>query len=123
ENFLRTTRVDWSVAVALSTLLFVPLAPFADVTIKVKFATFPVVIVFGMLAATISPTVTDQSTLVVRKKFSQITAANGDVVTIRLDYQNPTNTIVPTATLTDTLGSNLTYEVNTGKWNGVTVYD
>ncbi|WP_336000009.1 isopeptide-forming domain-containing fimbrial protein [Acinetobacter johnsonii] len=68
-------------------------------------------------------TVTDQSTLVVRKKFSQITAANGDVVTIRLDYQNPTNTIVPTATLTDTLGSNLTYEVNTGKWNGVTVYD
>lgn len=68
-------------------------------------------------------TVTDQSTLVVRKKFSQITAANDDVVTIRLDYQNPTNTIVPTATLTDTLGSNLTYEVNTGKWNGVTVYD
>lgn len=68
-------------------------------------------------------TVTNQSTLVVRKKFSQITAANGDVVTIRLDYQNPTNTIVPTATLTDTLGSNLTYEVNTGKWNGVTVYD
>ncbi|MFX7412412.1 hypothetical protein ABTI97_19040, partial [Acinetobacter baumannii] len=57
-------------------------------------------------------TVTDQSTLVVRKKFSQITAANGDVVTIRLDYQNPTNTIGPTATLTDTLGSNLTYEVN-----------
>lgn len=68
-------------------------------------------------------TVTDQSTLVVRKKFSQITAANGDVVTIRLDYQNPTNTIVPMATVTDTLGSNLTYEVNTGKWNGVTVYD
>lgn len=68
-------------------------------------------------------TVTDQSTLMVRKKFSQITAANGDVVTIRLDYQNPTNTIVSTATLTDTLGSNLTYEVNTGKWNGVTVYD
>jgi hypothetical protein len=68
-------------------------------------------------------TVTDQSTLVVRKKFSQITAANGDVVTIRLDYQNPTNTIVPMATLTDTLGSNLTYEANSGKWNGTTVYD
>ena len=68
-------------------------------------------------------TVTDQSTLVVRKKFSQITAANGDVVTIRLDYQNPTNTIVPMATVTDTLGSNLTYEANSGKWNGTTVYD
>lgn len=68
-------------------------------------------------------TVTDQSTLVVRKKFSQITAANGDVVTIRLDYQNPSNSVVTTATLTDTLGSNLTYEVNSGKWNGTTVYD
>lgn len=68
-------------------------------------------------------TVTDQSTLVVRKKFSQITAANGDVVTIRLDYQNPSNSVVTTATLTDTLGSNLTYEANSGKWNGVTVYD
>lgn len=68
-------------------------------------------------------TVTDQSTLVVLKKFSQITAANGDVVTIRLDYQNPTNTIVPMATVTDTLGSNLTYEANSGKWNGTTVYD
>lgn len=68
-------------------------------------------------------TVTDQSTLVVRKKFSQITAANGDVVTIRLDYQNPSNSIVTTATLTDTLGSNLTYEANSGKWNGTTVYD
>ncbi|MBJ9709231.1 hypothetical protein I5514_17870 [Acinetobacter baumannii] len=68
-------------------------------------------------------TVTDLSTLVVRKKFSQITAANGDVVTIRLDYQNPTNTIVPMATVTDTLGSNLTYEANSGKWNGTTVYD
>lgn len=68
-------------------------------------------------------TVTDQSTLVVRKKFSQITAANGDVLTIRLDYQNPSNSIVTTATLTDTLGSNLTYEANSGKWNGTTVYD
>lgn len=68
-------------------------------------------------------TVTDQSTLVVRKKFSQITAANGDVVTIRLDYQNPSNSAVTTATLTDTLGSNLTYEANSGKWNGTTVYD
>lgn len=68
-------------------------------------------------------TVTDQSTLVVRKKFSQITAANGEVVTIRLDYQNPSNSIVTTATLTDTLGSNLTYEANSGKWNGTTVYD
>lgn len=68
-------------------------------------------------------TVTDQSTLVVRKKFSQITAANGDVVTIRLDYQNPSNSVVATATLTDTLGSNLTYEANSGKWNGTTVYD
>ena len=68
-------------------------------------------------------TVTDQSTLVVRKKFSQITAANGDVVTIRLDYQNPSNSVVTTATLTDTLGSNLTYEANSGKWNGTTVYD
>lgn len=68
-------------------------------------------------------TVTNQSTLVVRKKFSQITAANGDVVTIRLDYQNPSNSVVTTATLTDTLGSNLTYEANSGKWNGTTVYD
>ncbi len=67
-------------------------------------------------------TVTDQSTLVVRKKFSQITAANGDVVTIRLDYQNPSNTATGNITLTDTLDSTLTYQSNSGEnWNGTTV--
>lgn len=67
-------------------------------------------------------TVTDQSTLVVRKKFSQITAANGDVVTIRLDYQNPSNVATGNITLTDTLDSTLTYQSNSGEnWNGTTV--
>ena len=36
-------------------------------------------------------TVTNQSALTVRKKFSQTTVANGDVITVRLDYQNLSN--------------------------------
>jgi uncharacterized repeat protein (TIGR01451 family) len=67
-------------------------------------------------------TVTDQSTLMVRKKFSQTTAANGDIVTIRLDYQNPSNVATGNITLTDTLDSTLTYQSNSGEnWNGTTV--
>lgn len=66
--------------------------------------------------------VTDQSALVVRKKFSQTTVANGDVVTIRLDYQNLSNVATGSVTLTDTLDSSLIYQPSTGEnWNGAVV--
>ncbi len=66
--------------------------------------------------------VTDQSALVVRKKFSQTTVANGDVVTIRLDYQNLSNVATGSVTLIDTLDSSLIYQPSTGEnWNGTAV--
>ena len=66
--------------------------------------------------------VTDQSALVVRKKFSQTTAANGDVITVRLDYQNLSNVATGSVTLTDTLDSSLIYQPSTGEnWNGAVV--
>jgi hypothetical protein len=71
-------------------------------------------------------TVTNQSALVVRKKFFQTTAANGDVVTIRLDYQNLSNVATGSVTLTDTLlntpTSSLAYQPNSGEnWNGTAI--
>lgn len=67
-------------------------------------------------------TVTNQSALVVRKKFSQTTAANGDVLTVRVDYQNISSIATGVVTLTDTLDSSLVYQSNSGEnWNGVTV--
>lgn len=67
-------------------------------------------------------TVTNQSALIVRKKFSQTTVASGDVIIVRLDYQNLTNTATGVVTLTDTLDSSLLYQANSGEnWNGVTV--
>ena len=67
-------------------------------------------------------TVTNQSALTVRKRFSQTTVANGDVVTIRLDYQNLSNVATGSVTLTDTLDSSLIYQPSTGEnWNGAVV--
>ncbi len=67
-------------------------------------------------------TVTNQSALTVRKKFSQTTAAHGDVVTIRLDYQNLSNVATGSVTLTDTLDASLIYQPSTGEnWNGAAV--
>ncbi|MEJ2900689.1 hypothetical protein [Acinetobacter sp. NS-4] len=67
-------------------------------------------------------TVTNQSALTVRKKFSQTTVVNGGVVTIRLDYQNLSNVATGSVTLTDILDSSLTYELNSGEnWNGAAV--
>jgi len=67
-------------------------------------------------------TVTNQSALTVRKKFSQTTVAYGDVVTIRLDYQNLSNVATGSVTLTDTLDSSLSYQSNSGEnWNGTAV--
>ena len=67
-------------------------------------------------------TVTNQSALTVRKKFSQTSVADGDVVTIRLDYQNLSNVATGSVTLTDTLDSSLIYQPSTGEnWNGAVV--
>lgn len=67
-------------------------------------------------------TVTNQSSLVVRKKFSQTSVANGDVITVRLDYQNLSTVATGVVTLTDTLDTSLVYQSNSGEnWNGVTV--
>jgi uncharacterized repeat protein (TIGR01451 family) len=67
-------------------------------------------------------TVTNQSALTVRKKFSQTSVAYGDVVTIRLDYQNLSNVATGSVTLTDTLDSSLSYQSNSGEnWNGTAV--
>ncbi|MCH7393858.1 hypothetical protein MMP66_06130 [Acinetobacter dispersus] len=69
-----------------------------------------------------SATVTNQATLLLRKKFSQSTVANGDVVTVRLDYQNLSNVSTGLVTLTDALDSSLVYQPNSGEnWNGTTV--
>ncbi|ENX42012.1 DUF11 domain-containing protein [Acinetobacter sp. NIPH 2100] len=76
----------------------------------------------GIKINTDTATVTNQSALVVRKKFSQTTVANGDVVTVRLDYQNLGNTATGSVTLTDALDSSLVYQLNSGEnWNGTTV--
>ncbi|CAB1220249.1 hypothetical protein [Acinetobacter bouvetii] len=76
----------------------------------------------GTKTNTDTATVTNQSALVVRKKFSQTTVANGDVVTVRLDYQNLGSTATGAVTLTDALDSSLVYQLNSGEnWNGVTV--
>lgn len=76
----------------------------------------------GTKINTDTATVTNQSALVVRKKFSQTAVANGDVVTIRLDYQNLSNVATGSVTLTDTLDSALIYQPNSGEnWNGAAV--
>ncbi|ENW81676.1 hypothetical protein F909_01360 [Acinetobacter sp. ANC 3929] len=76
----------------------------------------------GTKINTDTATVTNQSALVVRKKFSQTTVANGDVVTVRLDYQNLGSTATGSVTLTDALDSSLVYQLNSGEnWNGTTV--
>jgi len=76
----------------------------------------------GTKTNTDTATVTNQSALVVRKKFSQTTVANGDVVTVRLDYQNLGSTATGSVTLTDVLDSSLVYQPNSGEnWNGTTV--
>lgn len=67
-------------------------------------------------------TVTNQSALTVRKKFSQTSVENGDVITVRLDYQNLSSVATGVVTLTDTLDSSLAYQSNSGEnWNGVGV--
>jgi len=67
-------------------------------------------------------TVTNQSALTVRKKFSQTSVANGDVITVRLDYQNLSSVATGVVTLTDTLDSSLVYQSNSGEnWNGAAV--
>lgn len=67
-------------------------------------------------------TVSNQSVVIVRKKFSQTTVANGDVVTVRLDYQNLGSIATGSVTLTDVLDPNLVYQLNSGEnWNGTTV--
>ena len=67
-------------------------------------------------------TVTNQSALTVRKKFSQTSVANGDVITVRLDYQNLSSVATGVVTLTDTLDSSLVYQSNSGEnWNGAGV--
>lgn len=67
-------------------------------------------------------TVTNQSALTVRKKFSQTSVANGDVITVRLDYQNLSNVATGSVTLIDTLDSSLIYQPSTGEnWNGTAV--
>lgn len=67
-------------------------------------------------------TVTNQSALTVRKKFSQTSVENGDVITVRLDYQNLSSVATGVVTLTDTLDSSLVYQSNSGEnWNGVGV--
>lgn len=67
-------------------------------------------------------TVTNQSALTVRKKFSQTSVANGDVITVRLDYQNLSSVATGVVTLTDTLDSSLVYQSNSGEnWNGIGV--
>lgn len=67
-------------------------------------------------------TITNQSALIVRKKFSQTNVANGDMVTVRLDYQNLSNLATSSTTLTDTLDSRLVYQPNSGEnWNGLSV--
>lgn len=76
----------------------------------------------GTKTNTDTATVTNQSALVVRKKFSQTSVANGDVVTVRLYYQNLGSTATGSVTLTDTLDSSLVYQLNAGEnWNGTTV--
>lgn len=76
----------------------------------------------GTKTNTDTATVTNQSALVVRKKFSQTTVANGDVVTVRLDYQNLGSTATGSVTLTDALDSSLVYQSSSGEnWNGTTV--
>ncbi|MDN5557477.1 MAG: hypothetical protein L0G58_12870, partial [Acinetobacter sp.] len=67
-------------------------------------------------------TVTNQSALTVRKKFSQTSVADGDVITVRLDYQNLSSVATGVVTLTDTLDSSLVYQSNSGEnWNGAAV--
>ena len=67
-------------------------------------------------------TVSNQSVVIVRKKFSQTTVANGDVVTVRLDYQNLGSIATGSVTLTDVLDPSLVYQLNSGEnWNGTTV--
>lgn len=76
----------------------------------------------GVKTNTDTATVTNQSALVVRKKFSQTTVANGDVVTVRLDYQNLGSTATGSVTLTDAFDSSLVYQPISGEnWNGTTV--
>ncbi|MDM1019327.1 hypothetical protein QSV37_03220 [Acinetobacter sp. VNK23] len=67
-------------------------------------------------------TTTTGSVVTVRKKFSQSTVNNGAIVTVRLDYQNPSNTATGVVTLTDILDSSLIYQSNAGEnWNGAAV--
>lgn len=66
-------------------------------------------------------TVTNQSALIVRKKFSQVDTTTGSIVTIRLDYRNPSSVATGTVTLTDSLGSDLSYTTGSENWNGTSV--
>lgn len=76
----------------------------------------------GTKANTDTAVVTNQSTLTVRKKFLQTSSANGDIVTVRLDYQNLSNIATGIVTFTDVLNTNLVYQSNHGEnWNGVSV--
>jgi hypothetical protein len=67
-------------------------------------------------------TVTNQSTLIVRKKFSATNAATGSIVTVRIDYNNPSATATGVVTLTDVLSAGqLSYTAGSENWNGVAV--
>lgn len=62
-------------------------------------------------------TVTNQSALVVRKKFSITETTTGSAVTVRIDYQN-FGAATGVVTLTDTLSADLDYLAGNESWNG-----
>lgn len=62
-------------------------------------------------------TVTNQSALVVRKKFSITETTTGSAVTVRIDYQN-FGAATGVVTLSDTLSADLDYLAGNESWNG-----
>ena len=71
-------------------------------------------------ANTDAVTVTNQSALVVRKKFSVTETTTGSAVTIRIDYHNY-GTVTGNVTLADTLSTDLDYLAGSENWNGTAV--
>nr|WP_298892141.1 hypothetical protein [uncultured Acinetobacter sp.] len=65
-------------------------------------------------------TVTNQSALVVRKKFSVTETTTGSAVTIRIDYHN-NGTVTGNVTLVDVLSTDLDYLAGSENWNGTAV--
>lgn len=61
---------------------------------------------------------TDQSVVTVRKSFSQTDVQNGDIVTVRLEYENSGSISSGQISLLDSLTSELTYVAGNENWNG-----